>query len=555
MMSNLAHYLDQYRTRTDKVLYKQWVGEAWRDCTAGDLLHLAARWQQAFRRHALEKGDRVAICLKNSAHWVAIDQAALGLGMVVVPLYVSDNPENIAYCAGNSDARILVLESGRMVEAMRRAMPHAPTIVCLQGGPEHGAENVDQWLPETAPPFEVVELERDALATICYTSGTTGRPKGAKLSHHNIMSNVDGVLKAVELRDDDLLLSIIPLSHMFERTGGYYTPLQRGIPVAYSRGVQQIADDLQAVRPTILMAVPRIYERFLARIEQGVAKSKFKRALFQRTVALGWRIYLHEAGPLERLQYRLLKGLVADKILDRLGGRVRLSVVGGAAVEERIAKTFIGLGLSMLQGYGLTECSPVVAANRVGDPDPTSCGYPLQGVDIRVNENHELLVRGPSVMLGYWRDPEATARVLDAEGWFNTGDQVEIRNGKIYIRGRTKDILVLSNGEKLPTEAVETAIVNDPAFEQVMLVGEGRPYVILVAVTQETDEKKLVKRANEQLREFPRYIRVRRVIREAAPWTVENGALTPTMKIKRREVMQRYQGQIEAIFAHDGLAD
>jgi long-chain acyl-CoA synthetase len=554
-MSNLAHFLDQYRTRTDKLLYRQWVGDGWRDFTAGEILELAARWQEAFRRHALEKGDRVAICLKNGAHWIAIDQAALGLGLVVVPLYVSDNPENIAYCAGNSDARILVLENDRMVETMRRSMPHEPAVVCLQGGPERGAENVEQWLPGPARPFEVVELEADALATICYTSGTTGRPKGAKLSHRNIMSNVDMVLAAVDLHDDDVLLSIIPLSHMFERTAGYYTPLKRGITVAYSRGVQQIAEDLQAIRPTILMAVPRIYERFLARIEQGLGESRLKRALFHRTVELGWRIYLKEASGLQQLQYRVLKGLVADKILQRLGGRVRLSVVGGAAVEERIARTFIGLGVSMLQGYGLTECSPVVAANREGDPDPTSCGYPLQGVEIRVNENHELLVRGLNVMLGYWRDPEATAKILDAEGWLNTGDQVETKNGKIYIRGRTKDILVLSNGEKLPTESVETAIVNDPAFEQVMLVGEGKPYVILVAVTQVADEKKLVRRANEQLREFPRYVRVRRVIAEKEPWTVENGTLTPTMKIKRREVLQRYRSQIDAIYANDRLAD
>lgn len=554
-MSNLAHFLDQYRTRTDKVLYRQWVGDGWQDFSAGEILELAARWQEGFRRCAFEKGDRVAICLRNGAHWIAIDQAALGLGLVVVPLYVSDNPENIAYCAANSDSRILVLENDRMVETMRRSMPHEPTIVCLQGGPERGAASVEQWLPAAARPFEVTELEADALATICYTSGTTGRPKGAKLSHRNILSNVDMVLKAVDLHDDDVLLSIIPLSHMFERTAGYYTPLKRGITVAYSRGVQQIAEDLQTIRPTILMAVPRIYERFLARIEQGLGGSRLKRALFHRTVELGWRVYRKEANGLQQMQYRLLKGLVADKILQRLGGRVRLSVVGGAAVEERIARTFIGLGLSLLQGYGLTECSPVVAANREGDPDPTSCGYPLQGVEIRVNESHELLVRGPNVMLGYWRDPEATARILDAEGWLNTGDQVEIRNGKIYIRGRTKDILVLSNGEKLPTEAVETAIVNDPAFEQVMLVGEGKPYVILVAVTQERDEKKLVRRANDQLREFPRYVRVRRAILEKEPWTVENGALTPTMKIKRREVLQRYRSQIDTIYANDRLAD
>lgn len=552
---NLAEYLDQYRSRSDQVLYTQWAGEGWKDYTAAEMLALAARWQQAFRAHGFQQGERIALCLKNGIHWVAADLAALGMGLVVVPLYVNDNAENIAWCSNHAEARLLVLENDRMVNTLRSVSASLPLVVCLEGGAEKGVENLDTWLPEATQPFQVVDLAPNTLATICYTSGTTGRPKGAMLSHGNIMSNVEACLKVVSLFDSDVMLSIIPLSHMFERTAGYYLPLKRGIRVAYCRSIQQLAEDLATIRPTLLLAVPRVYERFLARIDQSLAGSRLKRALFDRTVELGWKRYRKQVGPLERLQYAMLKRLVADKIMARLGGRLRLSVVGGAAVELRIAKTFVGLGLNMIQGYGLTEASPVVTANRENDNDPTSAGKPLEGVEVRVNENRELLVRGPNVMLGYWRDPEATAAVIDQDGWLNTGDQVEIRDGRVYIIGRTKEIVVLSNGEKFPPEHVEAAILNDPVFEQVALVGEGRPFIVMIAVTQESDEKKLIKRANEQLRDFPRYIRVRRVIIEREPWTIENGVLTPTMKLKRREILRRYKDQIEQAYSAHRLGE
>lgn len=554
-MNNLAELLKQHLATPERVLYRQWVNNAWQDSTARDMLALAARWQQAFRNRGFERGDRIALCLKNGIQWVAIDMAALGMGLVVVPLYVNDNAENIDWCVAHSESRLLVLENPRMLETLRRPGAILPPIVCLQAEPADQVARAEDWLPGTAAEFEVAEIPDDGLASIVYTSGTTGRPKGAKLSHHNILSNVEAILKAVALYDSDLLISVLPLSHMFERTCGYYVPLRLGIPVAYSRGIQQLAEDLATIKPTILVAVPRVFERFLARIEQNLAGSFIKRELFHQTVRLGWRSFQGEASAPERAMYGALKKIVAAPIMARLGGRMRLTVVGGAAVEKRIAQSFVGLGLRMMQGYGLTEASPVVTANREDDRDPTSVGMPLEGLEIRVSQNRELMVRGPSVMLGYWRNPEATAAVIDNDGWLDTGDQVDIRDGKIYIKGRTKDILVMSNGEKLPPEEVETAILNDNIFEQVMLVGEGRAYLTLVAVTQETDEKKLIRRANEKLKVFPRWVRVRRIIIEKDPWTIENALLTPTMKIKRAEIYRRYQNNIEKIYSTGGIAD
>ncbi|MBI2313192.1 MAG: AMP-binding protein [Betaproteobacteria bacterium] len=549
-MNNLAELLKRHLATPDRVLYRQYVDEQWRDFTAAEVAALAARWQQAFRNQGFERGDRVALCLKNSVQWVAIDMAALGMGLTVVPLYINDNAQNIGYCVDHSESRLLVLENPRMLETLRRSLTGNPIILCLQAEPADAVTRVEDWLPRESGGFEVAELEPDYLATIVYTSGTTGRPKGAKLSHHNILCNVEATLQMVELHDDDLLISILPLSHMFERTCGYYLALQRGLAVAYARGIQQLGEDLAAVRPTILIAVPRVFERFLARIEQNLADSAVKRRLFDLTVKYGWRCYLGEAGALERLAYGGLRKIVADKIMAKLGGRMRLTVVGGAAVEARIAQTFIGLGLHMMQGYGLTEASPVVTANREGDKDPSAVGTPLPGLEVRVNDSHELLVRGPSVMLGYWRNPEATAAVLDNGGWLNTGDQAELVGGRYYIKGRSKDILVLSNGEKLPPDTVETAILDDKVFEQVMLVGEGRAFVSLVAVTQEMDEKKLVKRANDRLKDFPKWVRVRRIVTDKEPWTIENGLLTPTMKVKRAEVYARYKNQIERIYTN-----
>lgn len=552
-MNNLAELLTQHAATPERVLYRQWVNNAWQDFTVRDIVALAARWQQAFRNHGFERGDRIALCLKNSVQWIAIDMAALGAGLVVVPLYVNDNAENIGWCVAQSESRLLVLENPRMLGTLRRPGAALPPIVCLQADTGDQVDRVEDWLPETLAQFQVVEMPDDGLASIVYTSGTTGRPKGAKLSHRNILSNVEAILKVVPLYQSDLLISVLPLSHMFERTCGYYVPLRAGIPVAYSRGIQQLAEDLAAIRPTILIAVPRVFERFLARIEQNLAGSFIKRELFHQTVRLGWRCSQGEATAVERAMYRALKRIVAVPIMARLGGRMRLTVVGGAAVEARIARTFTGLGLRMIQGYGLTEASPVVTANL--EDDPASVGVPLEGLEIRVSQNHELTVRGPSVMSGYWRDPETTAAVIDHDGWLNTGDQVDVRNGKFYIKGRTKDILVMSNGEKLAPEEAEVAILNDNMFEQVMLVGEGRAYLILIVVTRETDEKKLVKRANERLKSFPRWVRVRRVITEEEPWTIENALLTPTMKIKRAEIYRRYQTRIEKIYSGSDAAD
>jgi long-chain acyl-CoA synthetase len=275
--------------------------------------------------------------------------------------------------------------------------------------------------------------------------------------------------------------------------------------------------------------------------------------LFDQCVRRGWRVARGDASLPDRILYPMLQRLVATPILARLGGHLRLAVVGGAALDPALSRTFIGLGLAVLQGYGMTEASPVISVNLETDNDPESVGPPLPGVEVKLIAGGELLVRGGNVMRGYWRNPEATRTALDPDGWLRTGDLAEIKDGKIYLRGRAKDILVLSNGEKLPPHDVELAIARDRVFEQVMLIGEGRPFLVLLAVTSETDERSLVRRANEQLKAYPRWIRVRRVIATPDPWSVEGGLLTPTQKLKRSLVVARFKERIDATYAAAAL--
>ncbi len=552
-MANIASLLKAQLATPERILYRQFIEDGWRDVSAREIAAYAARWQAFLRAEGLAPGERIALCLKNGIDWVAADQGALGLGLVIVPLYADDNPENVAWCLENSGARLLVVETSRTATALQGVAASLPRVLCLAADPSSGHDAVEAALPRQAPEFEVAPLEDGALATICYTSGTAGRPKGVMLTHGNILANVAACGRLRLARSDDVFLSLLPLSHMFERTGGYYLPLSIGAKVAYARSVSHLAEDLASERPTVMFAVPRVFEKFAARVDEALAESPAKKRVFDLVVAAGGRAERREAGLADRVVLALLHDRVARPVLARLGGRMRFAVLGGAPLDPAIAWLFLGLGLPVLQGYGMTEASPVISVNRPEDNVPESVGRPLDNVEVRVAADGELLAKGPSIMKGYWNNPEASAKMLDREVWLHTGDLAEIRDGRIFIRGRLKDVLVLSNGEKLPPQDVELAILGDGVFEQGILIGEGRPFLTLVAVTQETDEKNLVRRANDRLKGFPGYIRVRRVVATREPWTVENRLLTPTLKVKRERVQEKFGAEIERAYAAGAL--
>lgn len=548
--------LRRVRETPDAPAYRQFDGNAWNDLRWHDIARAVARWQAALRREDLKPGDRVALCLHNRVEWVLFDQAALGLGLVTVPLYFDDRPENMAWCLNDAGARLLLLEDAKAWPVLRTQARTIERVVCL-GGVDDADDKVvrlEDWLTAATGESPVRSpAVADDVATIVYTSGTTGRPKGVMLSHRNILSNVISAMRALPAFAGDRFLSFLPLSHMFERTCGYYCAMWAGAQTVYARSISLLADDIREQRPTVLISVPRIFERIHARLQETMAPASLKRRLFEAAVEVGWRRFRGEARAGDRLVWPLLKLLVANKLQRRLGGRIRMIIVGGAAFAPHLARVFVGLGLPIIQGYGLTETAPVLAANRMGDNDPTSVGRALEEIELRCDDNGELLARGPSVMLGYWNNPAATAAMIDREGWLHTGDVAAIRGGYVYITGRLKDIIVLSNGEKVPPNDAEQAILRDAVFEQAMVVGEGRPKLGLLAVSRSTDPAELCAHANAQLRGFPGYARIHYLARVPEPWTVENGLLTPTLKLKRNEIEKRYAREIEAMYAGPDL--
>jgi long-chain acyl-CoA synthetase len=579
--------IERVRRSPDATAYVQydpasagWAPQSWRE--AADAV---GRWQRALRREGLDPGERVAVQMANRREWIYFDVAAVGLGLVTVPLYTNDRPENVRYILEETDARLLLVDTA---ERLRALSPIAETlrglarILVLEpgGGNERGGAkttSVADWLQGT--PAEPVDEARgsDSLATIVYTSGTTGSPKGVMLTHRNLLWNAEAVMRVIPGLPSDRFLSFLPLSHALERTGGCYLPMMAGATVHFARSIPQLGEDMSIVRPTILIAVPRIFERVHARIMQKLAEGPApSRVLFRKALDLGYRGYEHAQG---RAPWRpglllapLLDRLVGAKVRARMGGALRVAVSGGAPISADIARFFLGLGVPLIQGYGLTEAGPVVTLNPMEDNRPDSIGKPLPDLEARIGPDDELWVRSPGVMQGYWRQPEASAAVLDPDGWLRTGDQVRMdAEGHVFITGRLKEIIVLANGEKVPPADMELAIAGDELISQVLVVGEGRPYLTALVVLDPDAYARFARsagldpdplredsspRLEEMLREristrlagFPGYARIHRVGVVARPWSIDDNTMTPTMKLKRSRILARLVVEVQRLY-------
>lgn len=564
------------------------ISEQWSDYTWEQINQFVARWQAALVKESLVPGDRVAVMMRNCPEWVMFEQAALGLGLVVIPLYTDDRVENAAYIINDANVKLLLLENSHQwqqflsihnqIEGLQRIVMLRP----FEPGSVDTCDNVRvvsarDWLPAHAGEVQHINNDPQALATIIYTSGTSGRPKGVMLSHHNILTNASSCLQVIPVLPDDLLLSFLPLSHTFERTAGYYVPMMCGATIAYARSIQQLQEDLLTIRPTLLISVPRIYERVYAGIRAKLAEgSGFARWLFNFAVDVGYSRFECQQGRgyqrLSHVLWPLLEKLVADKVIGKLGGRLRFVMSGGAALSAEVSRIFIGLGLTILQGYGMTESSPVACANRLKDNVPASVGLPIPGVEVKLGKDNALLIRGPNVMLGYWNNPEATKAIISSDGWLNSGDIASIdEQGHVTITGRLKEIVVLSNGEKVPPADMEAAIMRDSLFDQVMLIGEARSYLSVLVVLNPARQQDFIKQYgldgnldNEQQRQqveevllnkvahqtsgFPGYAKIRRIAVIPEPWSVENGLLTPTLKLKRTKVLEKYKAEVDKLY-------
>jgi long-chain acyl-CoA synthetase len=568
-------FRERVKRSPEHIAYRYFENQNWHDLTWQNMSIHVANWQSALEKENLAAGDRVAIMLRNCPEWVMFDQAALGLGLVTVPLYMDDRPDNIAYIINDANVKLLVIAGAKQWKSLSKleALQRIITIDSTSSNDER-LISLENWLPHsTTESLRAEESAPDELASIVYTSGTTGKPKGVMLSHRNLVGNVLAISECTEFKSSDLFLSFLPLSHTFERTGGYYLPMVVNATVAYARSVPQLGTDLITQSPTVLISVPRIYEQVYSKIQNQLEKkSAVAKKLFNLTIDVGWRRFEYQqkrAGwHYKLLLWPLLNKLVAQTVLAKLGGKMRFAISGGAALSPEISRLFIGLGLKLLQGYGLTETSPVISVNRLEDNIPNSIGTVIPGAKVKLGENDELLTHSPYVMLGYWNNPTATAAVIDQDGWFHTEDKARIdEGGHLYITGRIKDIIVMGNGEKVPPTDMEMAILIDNLFDQVMVIGEGKPFLsCLIVLNPEHWEnfakqlnidpnlqakelkQAILKRIANHIKAFPGYAQIRRVSLFLEPWSVENGLLTPTLKMKRAVIIKRYETEIEKMY-------
>lgn len=585
----LTHHLDK---RPDAVAYRNWSAteKVWKDYTFRETYEMVQRWRHAFAGLGLERGARAAMLLPNCVDAVFFDLSVLSNAFVPVPLHAIDTPKNSAFIINDSGAEVLVtnkLLKWRQIRSAAETPALKLVVITDDGEPEDPESPVPvvsaKRFLEMTPTAELPKGPKPTdLAALVYTSGTTGNPKGVMLTHRNILSNLQGVLRGIQPSDNETLLSFLPLSHTFERTASYYLALGLGFTCAFNRSIASLAEDFRTIRPTIIISVPRVYEMIYGKLMDGLAKKPpMARRIFNWAVAVGWRRFCRENGlPVEPSALSFLDPFVAgflDKkvgkqLREAFGDNIHACISGGAALPAQVAKVFLALGVPILQGYGMTETSPVIAVNRFGMNHPNTVGPTFDNLEVRLGDGDEIQVRGPSVMKGYWNREDATREVFTEDGWLRTGDVGEIySDGHIRITGRIKEIIVTSTGEKIPPTDLEAAIATDRLFSQVMVVGDDRPFIAALAVVNEAPWKALcadlgldpddpksleakeakaaaLRRIKTAAAGFPNYGVPRQVTLLKDPWTIENGFLTPTLKLKRRIIARAFFDQIEAMY-------
>ena len=543
----------------------------------------------------LQKGDRVALLSENRPEWAITDLATLAGGGVTVPMFSTLTSAQVEYIVRDSGAKILCVSSERQLQKIKDWDANVPTNiqhivifddlqddsvrtfdqVCELGQQVENGDQVYQQASEAVEP--------DDLASIIYTSGTTGDPKGAMLTHNNFMSNVQAAMGVVTIGPDDVFLSFLPLSHVFERMGGHYLPLSSGATIAYAESPLAIRQNMPEVRPTIMMSVPRVYEMMHERILNTVKEyPPARQKIFHWGVGVGSKVsqaIQQKKKPSLGLSLKasIANKLVFKKIKARTGGRLRFFVSGGAPLSKAIAEFFHAAGILILEGYGLTETSPVISVNQPDRWKFGTVGPIVPGVEVKIAEDGEILSRGPHIMQGYFNKPSDTAEAIDADGWFHTGDIGEIdEEGFLTITDRKKNILVLSNGKNVAPQPIENQLKQSPYISEIMLLGDQHKSVAALIVPSLDEIKEYAKEqqletgdmaALLQTQEIQRLIRgeinqyssdladferVRMFTLMAEEFSEESGEMTPTLKLKRSVVMENHKAAIEQMYGDDG---
>lgn len=577
-------------------------GGTWHDVSHREAARIVEEIAAGLAAVGIEPGDRVAILAENRLEWALADYAILAAGAITVPIYATLIPSQVEFILADSGSRVVFVSGTTrlaVVNAIRPRLRADLEIVAFEvgTGDELGTSEPlvnlkslqDRGRARRLAEPGVDDRRRDAvtgsdLASIIYTSGTTGRPKGVMLTHRNIVSNVRAVRAVLSIGPTDSCLSFLPLCHIFERMAGHFTMMDAGVTIAHAESMETVSDNMVETSPTVVFSVPRLYEKMHARVLDAVQQAPpLRRMLFHWAMGIGQRrshlLLAHRpVPPLLDWQFQLASILVFSKIRARLGGRIRFMVSGGAPLSAEIARFFHAAGVLILEGYGLTETSPVISVNRLENIKIGTVGQPVPGVEVSIADDGEILVRGPGVMAGYFGDPEGTASVLDG-GWFHTGDIGALdSDGFLSITDRKKDLIVTAGGKNVAPQPIEGRLKQEPFILEAVVFGDRRPYcVALLAPNPEQvlrwarengitegwttgamDHAAMsrhprvaallmtrVDLMNKELAPFERIKRIGLIDREL---TVADGDLTPTLKVKRRELEARYRSLIDSLY-------
>ena len=582
-------FLDAVDQRANPRAQMYRTAEGWRAYSFAEMLRRIAGLSKALAALGVKAGDRVGLFAPNSPEWHVADFAVLGLGAVDVPIYYNESPERLEYIWNDAGVKVAIVSGetqARKVAASRAKIPALEKIICVNAPEELRGEFLDYaMLIAAANDADIAEYRRAAanvqpqqLATLIYTSGTTGEPKGVMLTHANLTSNSIDATSAVGYFPGDVQLSFLPLSHVYERIFDY-TALFHRVTVAYLEKIEDAAKALIEVRPTIAAAVPRVFEKTYANIvEKGHQETGLKRKIFDWALrvaeeAVPWRAYGKDVSAGVKVRWAIADRLVYSKIRAGIGGRMRVFYSGGAPLAVGLAEFFWSVGVPIYQGYGLTESSPVISTNTPNENKVGTVGRPIRNCEVKIANDGEILARGPNIMQGYYRKPEATREALSPDGWLRTGDIGHLdADGYLVITDRKKELLKTAAGKFVAPAPIEIKLRTSPYIANAMVVGDTKKFVSALIVPNRTaiaakalaegialDGERIsndawareligaeIERLTENLAQYERPKRFALIDRD---FTVEGGELTHALKLKRRVVLQKYSDTIAQLYA------
>jgi len=577
----------------DGIAQRYKSGGEWKDISYGELGQKVRLVAQGLASKGIGKGDKVALLSENRPEWAACDFGIQSTGALVVPVYPTLIGKQIEYILRNSDSKILIASNSEQLGKIMPLLGNLPELklvvvmessnssgngetVSLEGLMEDGknyAKNNENWYDES-----VDKVKKMDIMTIIYTSGTTGEPKGVLLTHNNFMSNVEGALGVFSVDETDTFLSFLPLSHVFERMAGHNLAYSTGATVAFAESIETVADNMGEVHPTLMTSVPRLYEKMYAKVHAKVeAGSPLKKKIFHWGFGVGAEMRALPEGESPglglKIKHALASKLVFSKLKTRVGGKLRFFASGGAPLSAEIGEFFARAGIIIIEGYGLTETSPIICVGLLENPVFGTVGPPIFNVELKIADDGEILTRGPHVMVGYYKDDEATKEIIDSDGWLYTGDIGELdEGGRLVITDRKKNILVTAGGKNIAPAPIENMLILSPFIEQVMLIGDRRKFISALIAPELEALKSAAEKAgfsvssNEELVKDPgvynlmedevnrlqadisNYERVKKFVMIPRLLTIEDGEITPSLKIKRKVVIDKFSSEIDALY-------